>query len=67
MKRQFTPQSMLLLMLAVSTGCSATRCKTMAIDILPTDKPKPAGKVEIRCDGKPIVQAVADEVKQGDK
>jgi hypothetical protein len=58
---------MALFVMAMSTGCSATRCKTLAIDILPTDKPKPAGKVEIRCDGKPIVQAVADEVKAGDK
>lgn len=54
-----------ILALAMS-GCGAVQCGTLAIDIYnhPT-KPAPAGKVVLQCNGKTIVEAVADDVQAG--
>lgn len=54
------------LMLAVFTaGCwPAAQCKVTTIDIYPLgNKPKPAGKVVVGCDGKKLVEVESDEVK----
>jgi len=46
-------------------GCwPAAQCKVASVDIYPLgNKPKPAGKVVVGCDGKKLVEVEADEVK----
>lgn len=53
-----------LLLALVLAGCGATQCQQLAIDVYnhPTKRP-PAGKVVLQCNGKTIVEVVADNVE----
>lgn len=54
-----------LVLAVVLSGCwPAAQCKVTTIDIYPLgNKPKPAGKVVVGCDGKKLVEVESDEVK----
>lgn len=58
------------LVLVALTGCvfPAAQCKVASVDIYPAkDKPKPAGKIAVKCDGKPVVDIEANDVRVGGK
>lgn len=46
-----------ILLALCTVACGPVQCGQVAIDILPVDgKPKPAGKVVIRCDGRKLTE-----------
>lgn len=57
----------LLVALALSTACCGPmNCQTFAIDVYAhPSKPKPAGKVAMKCNGKTVIEALADDVEGG--
>jgi hypothetical protein len=55
----------LLLLAVLTTACGPVQCGQVAIDILPLDgKPKPAGKIVIKCDGRKLTEINAREAVQ---
>lgn len=49
-------------------ACAPLTCQTLAIDIYGREgKPKPAGRVVLKCDGKTVLEANGDNVTAGGK
>lgn len=47
-------------------GCGPLNCQSFAVDVYAHPrKPKPAGKVIMQCNGKTVVEALADNVEGG--
>lgn len=55
-----------LLLVLLSSACAPLTCQTLSIDIYGVEnKPKKAGRVVLRCDGKQLVEAVGENVTSG--
>lgn len=52
----------------LATACGPLNCQQFDIDIYAhPQKPAPAGKLVMKCDGRKVVEALADNVQAGGK
>lgn len=57
-----------LLLAVTACACGPLNCETVKVDIYAVDgKPKEAGKVQVKCDNKLVLEANGDNVSSGSK
>lgn len=55
---------LLILAALLATACGPVQCGQVVIDILPREhKPKPAGKVVIKCDGRKLTEINGEDIQ----
>ena len=54
-----------LLLFVVLTGCTPLQCRTLTVDVYSNGKPRPAGRLLVRCDGAAVIEAEAATLTVG--
>ena len=59
------PMLRVLLVSVLLVGCAPLQCKTLSVDVYGNGKPRAAGRLLVRCDGRAIIEAEAATLTVG--